>query len=99
VVAACAQLVKPAGHVFLSTLNRNPKAFMLAIVGAEYVLGMLPKGTHNYRQFIRPSELESWARDAGLNLKKLKGITYNPLFKSYSLGDDIDVNYLACCCP
>jgi 2-polyprenyl-6-hydroxyphenyl methylase/3-demethylubiquinone-9 3-methyltransferase len=95
VIAACAQLAKPGGHVFLSTLNRNPKSFLMAIVGAEYVLRMLPRGTHNYGDFIRPRELAAWLRSAGLRLRELKGIFYNPLFKSYGISDDLDVNYLA----
>lgn len=94
IVAACTQLVKPGGQVFFSTINRNPKAFMLAIVGAEYLLRLLPAGTHEYEKFIRPSELESWARSAGLELKSSIGLQYNPLSREYSLGDDIDVNYL-----
>jgi len=94
IVRACAQLLKPGGHVFFSTLNRNPKAFMLAVVGAEYVLGMLPRGTHDYGKFIKPSELEQAARAAGLTLQDISGMTYNPLFQSYKLGKDIDVNYL-----
>lgn len=94
VIAACAQLVKPGGHVFFSTLNRNPKAFMLAIVGAEYMLNMLPKGTHEYGKFIRPSELESAARSVGLELRNISGMSYNPLFQSYRLSHDVDVNYL-----
>ncbi len=95
VVAACSKLAKEDGHVFFSTLNRNVKSFLLAIVGAEYVMNMLPKGTHEYGQFIRPSELDSWVRQAGMALEEIKGITYNPLLKRYSLTDDIDVNYLA----
>ncbi len=94
VIAACSQLVKPGGHVFFSTINRNPKAFAFAIVGAEYILNMLPKGTHEYTKFIRPSELETWARHQGLELKDIRGMTYNPLFQSYKLGNDVDVNYL-----
>lgn len=94
VIRACAQLVKPGGAVFFSTINRNLKAFMLAVVGAEYLLSMLPKGTHEYAKFIRPSELEFAARQAQLNLQDMKGMTYNPLFQSYRLGKDIDVNYL-----
>ena len=94
VIRACAQLVKPGGAVFFSTINRNFKAFMLAVVGAEYLLNMLPKGTHEYAKFIRPSELEFAARQAQLNLQDMKGMTYNPLFQSYRLGKDIDVNYL-----
>ncbi|MBU0655081.1 MAG: bifunctional 2-polyprenyl-6-hydroxyphenol methylase/3-demethylubiquinol 3-O-methyltransferase UbiG [Gammaproteobacteria bacterium] len=94
VIAACTTLVKPGGDVFFSTINRNPKAFMLAIVGAEYVLNMLPKGTHEYGKFIKPSELERWARSVGLELRNIVGMTYNPLFQSYRLGKDVDVNYL-----
>ncbi len=94
VIAACARLVKDDGQVFFSTINRNPKAFMLAIVGAEYILNMLPKGTHEYKKFIRPSELDSWARQAELSLNGMTGMTYNPIFQSYSLGKDVDVNYL-----
>lgn len=94
VIQACAQLVKPGGAVFFSTINRNPKAFMLAVIGAEYLLNMLPKGTHEYAKFIRPSELEFAARQAGLNLQDTTGMTYNPVFQSYRLGKDIDVNYL-----
>lgn len=97
VVAACARLVKPGGQVFFSTLNRTPKAYVLAIVGAEYLLNLLPKGTHDYGKFIRPSELASWTRPAGLTLHDLTGMTYNPLTRTYSLGNDIDVNYLAHC--
>lgn len=95
VVTACAQLVKPGGQIFLSTLNRNSKSFLFAVVAAEYVLGMLPRGTHRYSQFIRPSEMAMWLRDADLTLRELKGITYNPLLRRYGLSDDIDVNYLA----
>jgi len=94
VIAACARLVKPAGHVFFSTLNRNPKAYMLAIIGAEYLLNMLPKGTHDYQKFIRPSELDSWIRDADLETREITGMSYNPIGRQYSLGSDIDVNYL-----
>lgn len=94
VIRACAQLVKPGGNVFFSTINRNPKAFMLAVIGAEYLLSMLPRGTHEYAKFIRPSELEYAARQAQLSLKDISGMTYNPMFQSYRLGKDIDVNYL-----
>ena len=93
-IAACARLAKPGGQIFFSTINRNPKSFLFAIIGAEYVLRLLPKGTHEYRNFIRPSELESWSRRAGLTLEHLTGMTYNPLSKVYSLGRDVDVNYL-----
>lgn len=94
VIAACARLVKPGGEVFFSSINRNPKSFLFAIIGAEYVLNMLPKGTHEYGKFIRPSELERWARSVGLELRNIVGMTYNPLFQSYRLGKDVDVNYL-----
>jgi len=94
-VAACAQLVKPGGTVFFSTINRNPKAYLFAILGAEYLLRLLPRGTHDYRKFIRPSELEAWARAAGLSLRDLSGMDYNPLSRQYSLGSSLDVNYLA----
>ena len=95
VVQACADLVEPGGQVFFSTINRNPKAYLFAIIGAEYLLRMLPRGTHDYGKFIRPSELERWARGAGLELRELTGMTYNPLGAEYRLGDDVDVNYLA----
>ena len=94
VIAACATLVKADGQVFFSTINRNPKSFLFAIVGAEYLLRMLPKGTHEYAKFIRPSELGRWARAAGLTTHDLSGMTYNPLTRSYRLGNDVDVNYL-----
>ncbi|TDM06210.1 MAG: bifunctional 3-demethylubiquinol 3-O-methyltransferase/2-polyprenyl-6-hydroxyphenol methylase [Ideonella sp. MAG2] len=94
VVRACAVLVKPGGHVFFSTLNRNAKAFLLAIVGAEHVLRMLPKGTHEYAKFIRPSELAGFARDAGLEVQGFKGLEHNPLTKRYWLSVNTDVNYL-----
>jgi 2-polyprenyl-6-hydroxyphenyl methylase / 3-demethylubiquinone-9 3-methyltransferase len=94
IVRACAQLVKPGGSVFFSTINRNPKAYLFAVIGAEYVLNMLPKGTHEYQKFIKPSELSSWARYAGLNIGELKGMVYNPFIDHYSLGDDVSVNYL-----
>jgi len=94
VIRSCAELVPPGGHVFFSTINRNPKSFMFAIVGAEYVLKLLPSGTHEYDKFIRPSELEAWARDAGLELRSSIGMHYNPLTKEYSLGPNLDVNYL-----
>lgn len=94
VVRACARLVKPGGHVYFSTLNRTPKSYLFAVLGAEYVMQMLPKGTHDYRKFIRPAELEAWARHAGLTFENLSGMSYNPLTRHYSLGTDIDVNYL-----
>jgi 2-polyprenyl-6-hydroxyphenyl methylase/3-demethylubiquinone-9 3-methyltransferase len=93
-VAACARLVRPGGWVFVSTLNRNAKSFLLAIVGAEYVLGLLPKGTHEYEKFIKPSELAAYARAAGLELAQVSGMTYNPLTRRFALGSDTDVNYL-----
>lgn len=96
IIAACANLVKPGGHVFMSTLNRNLKSYLFAILGAEYVLKLLPKGTHDYAKFIKPSELDTWASAAGLELLDLTGITYNPLRSTYSLTDDVSVNYLAC---
>jgi 2-polyprenyl-6-hydroxyphenyl methylase/3-demethylubiquinone-9 3-methyltransferase len=95
VVRACATLVRPGGWVFFSTLHRNPKAFLFAIVGAEYLLRLLPRGTHEYERFLRPSELARFARDAGLELAQLRGLTYNPLTQRYALSDDTDVNYLA----
>ncbi len=95
VIRACAQLVKPGGRVCFSTLNRNPKSYLLAIIGAEYLLRMLPRGTHDYRKFIRPSELDEWARQADLDLTDLTGMSYNPLSGEYRLGHDVDVNYLA----
>ena len=97
VIAACARLVKPGGQVFFSTINRNPKAYLFAIVGAEYLLRLLPRGTHDFAKFIRPSELEAWCRPAGLELKELTGMSYNPFSRQYSLGRDLDVNYLAYC--
>lgn len=97
VIKACANLVKPGGHVFLSTLNRNPKSYLFAIIGAEYLLKLLPKGTHDYSKFIRPSELESWVRQADLSVRELTGMSYNPLSKKYSLGYDVSVNYLMHC--
>ncbi|MGN6152814.1 MAG: bifunctional 2-polyprenyl-6-hydroxyphenol methylase/3-demethylubiquinol 3-O-methyltransferase UbiG [Lysobacteraceae bacterium] len=96
VVAACATLLKPGGRLFLSTLNRTPAAFALAIVGAEYVARMLPKGTHHYRDFIRPSELGAWLRAAGLVLEDVSGLVYDPLRHSARVGGRTDVNYLAC---
>ena len=93
-VVACATLVKPGGHVFFSTINRNPKAYLLAVIGAEYVLRMLPRGTHEYARFIKPSELSRWARSAGLDPDELRGMSYNPLTRHYALGHDTDVNYL-----
>ena len=97
VIAACARLVKPGGHVFFSTINRTPKGYLFAIIGAEYLLKLLPRGTHNFEKFIRPSELESWARHAVLELQEVTGMSYNPFTKSYSLARDLDVNYLVAC--
>lgn len=94
-IRACARLVKPGGHLFFSTINRNPKAWLFAIMGAEYLLRLLPKGTHDYRKFIRPSELDDWLRAAGLNLRHLTGLHYNPVTGRYWLGPDVAVNYLA----
>jgi 2-polyprenyl-6-hydroxyphenyl methylase / 3-demethylubiquinone-9 3-methyltransferase len=100
VVQACAKLVKPGGYVYFSTLNRNPTSFLFAIVGAEYVLNLLPRGTHEYARFIRPSELAAHARAAGLDLQASRGLSYNPLTRRYWLGGDTSVNYLiACRCP
>ena len=96
VIAACATLVGKDGRVFLSTINRNPKAYLFAVLGAEYVLKLLPKGTHDYTRFIRPSEMEAWARHAGLRLTDLTGMSYNPLTREYRLGTDVSVNYIAC---
>ena len=97
VIAACAKLVKPGGQVFFSTINRNPKAFVLAIVGAEYILRLLPRGTHEYAKLIKPSELAGWARDAGLQLKDTCGMQYNPFTAQASLNRDVSVNYLVHC--
>ena len=97
VIKACHDLVKPGGAVFFSTINRNPKSYLLAIIGAEYILNMLPKGTHDYSKFIRPSELEAWIRAAGLQTLELTGMSYNPFSKKYSLGYDVAVNYLMHC--
>jgi len=98
-IQACARLVKPDSHLFFSTINRNPKAYLFAIIGAEYLLRILPKGTHDYRKFIRPSELDGWTRAAGLALHHLTGLHYNPLTGRYWLGPDVSVNYMAHCRP
>jgi 2-polyprenyl-6-hydroxyphenyl methylase/3-demethylubiquinone-9 3-methyltransferase len=95
IIAACAILVKPGGMVFFSTLNRKPKAYLLAILAAEHILQMLPKGTHDYKTFIKPSELSQSARAAGLELQGMAGIEYNPFSKHFRLGKDVDVNYIA----
>jgi 2-polyprenyl-6-hydroxyphenyl methylase/3-demethylubiquinone-9 3-methyltransferase len=93
-ISACSRLVKPGGHVFFSTINRNPKAYLFAVIGAEYVLNMLPKGTHEYEKFIKPSELSAYVRRSGLTVAGLKGMSHNPLSKRYWLNDDVSVNYL-----
>lgn len=97
IVQACAALVKPGGHIFMSTLNRNPKAYLFAVLGAEYILRLLPKGTHDYDKFITPAELSQFARSAGLDLNSMRGMGYNPLTKIYSLNHDTSVNYLVAC--
>lgn len=95
VVQACAKMVKPGGHVFFSTINRNPKSFLFAIIGAEYVLRLLPRGTHEYAKFIRPSELANWSREADLQVNQMTGLLFNPFTKKYRLSEsDMDVNYM-----
>lgn len=94
VIQACADLCKPGGELFFSTINRNPKSFLFAVVGAEYLLRMLPRGTHEYAKFIRPSELAGYIRDAGLLIQDITGMTYNPITKQYAMGRDTDVNYI-----
>ena len=94
IINACYDLVKPGGSVYFSTINRNPKSYMLAIVGAEYLMKMLPRGTHDFSKFIKPSELDEWARQAGLELVNLKGISYNPFTSLFSQSQDVDVNYM-----
>lgn len=96
IIQAAASLVKPGGWVFFSTLNRNVKAYLFAIVGAEYVLRMLPKNTHDFAKFIRPSELGEWGRKAGLSVRGMAGLSYNPFTKEYKVGDDVSVNYMMC---
>ncbi|BBO21316.1 MAG: ubiquinone biosynthesis O-methyltransferase [Rhodocyclaceae bacterium] len=96
-VRACARLVRPGGTVFFSTINRNPKSYLLAVIGAEYILNLLPRGTHDYAKFIRPAELARYARAAGLAAEEIIGMTYNPLTKTYALGADTGVNYLMHC--
>ena len=98
-VAACAALAKPGGHVFFSTINRNLKSYLFAIIGAEYVLRMLPRGTHRYEKFIKPSELGAFCRHGGLDVREVIGMTYNPLTDHYALGADTDVNYILHCQP
>jgi 2-polyprenyl-6-hydroxyphenyl methylase/3-demethylubiquinone-9 3-methyltransferase len=97
VVNACTNLVKPGGQVFFSTINRNLKSYLFAIVGAEYILSLLPRGTHNFDKFIRPSELDNWIRQAGLTSTDITGLIYNPLTCSYKLDKDVDVNYMVAC--
>lgn len=97
IVSSCAALVKPGGHVFFSTLNRNPKSYLYAVLGAEYLLHLLPRGTHDYSKFIKPSELARYARNAGLDAEDLVGMNYDPFNKNYSLGRDVDVNYILWC--
>ena len=94
VITTCASLLAPSGNLFLSTINRNPKAYLLMVIGAEYVLNMLPRGTHDYEKFLKPSEISSALRSNGLALNDLTGMTYNPLNRTYHLGSDVDVNYL-----
>jgi 2-polyprenyl-6-hydroxyphenyl methylase/3-demethylubiquinone-9 3-methyltransferase len=98
VIKACADLCKPGGHLYFSTINRNPKSYLFAVIGAEYLLKLLPKGTHDYDKFLRPSELGQWTRAVGLELVDMTGMTYNPVTKKYKLDpDDVDVNYLIHC--
>jgi 2-polyprenyl-6-hydroxyphenyl methylase / 3-demethylubiquinone-9 3-methyltransferase len=94
VIRACANLVKADGHVFFSTINRNPKSYLFAVIGAEYLLNMLPKGTHDYAKFIKPSELSAWCRESSLQIKVMKGMSYNPITQQYALNEDVTVNYL-----
>jgi len=96
VIQACYDMVKPGGTVFFSTINRNPKAYLFAILGAEYILNLLPRGTHDYARFIKPSELAAWSRDSKLDLQDQIGMAYNPLTRKYSLEANVDVNYIAC---
>jgi 2-polyprenyl-6-hydroxyphenyl methylase/3-demethylubiquinone-9 3-methyltransferase len=97
IIQACADMVKPGGDVFFSTLNRHPKAYLLAVLGAEYVMNMLPKGTHDYKRFIRPAEMAGWCRRAGLHVEDVTGMSYNPISREFSLGKDVKVNYLVHC--
>ncbi len=94
-VAACARACRAGGHLFFSTINRTPKAWLLAVVAAEYVLGMLPRGTHDYRRLIRPSELDGFARSQGLTMKDICGLSFNPLSERFRLSEDVSVNYIA----
>ena len=95
IIRACSALVKPEGKVFFSTINRNPKSYLFAIVGAEYILNLLPKGTHDYEKFIKPSEIDDWSRDCNLAIQSMIGMTYNPITKIYKLENDVSVNYLS----
>jgi 2-polyprenyl-6-hydroxyphenyl methylase/3-demethylubiquinone-9 3-methyltransferase len=97
IIKACSDLVKPGGNVFFSTLNRHPKSYLVAVLGAEYLMKMLPKGTHSYQRFIKPSEIASWCRQAGLEVADITGLSYNPFTKTFKLGDDVKVNYLVHC--
>ena len=97
IIQSCATLVKPGGRIFFSTLNRNPKSYLLAVIGAEYILRMLPKGTHDFKKFIKPSELNGFLREAGLEMNEILGLSYNPITQVYALGRDTDVNYLVAC--
>jgi|SRR5690606_25823406 len=97
IVRACAQLAKPGGWVFFSTINRNPKAYLFAILGAEYLLQLLPKGTHEFSRFIQPAELSRWAREAGLSTVQMRGLQYNPITRIYSIDNDTSVNYMVAC--
>jgi 2-polyprenyl-6-hydroxyphenyl methylase/3-demethylubiquinone-9 3-methyltransferase len=97
IVAACARLARPGAPVFFSTINRNPKSYLFAVLGAEYLLRLLPRGTHDYQRFIKPSELSRWCREAGLYVEEVLGMTYNPITKRYRLERDCDVNYLLRC--
>jgi 2-polyprenyl-6-hydroxyphenyl methylase/3-demethylubiquinone-9 3-methyltransferase len=97
IIQSCATLVKPGGKVFFSTLNRNPKSYLLAVIGAEYILRMLPKGTHDFKKFIKPSELNGFLREVGLGMNEIIGLSYNPITQVYALGRDTDVNYLVAC--
>ena len=97
IIRSCARLAKPGGMVFFSTINRNPKSYLHAILGAEYILKLVPKGTHDWQKFITPAELARMCRQAGLDIADSKGLTYNPLLKHYSLSDKVDVNYMVAC--
>ena len=94
IIAACAALVKPGGTVFFSTINQTPKAYLFAVIGAEYLLNLLPKGTHDYAKFIKPSALSRWARQSELSIGQMRGLGYNPITKHYSFSDDVSVNYM-----